>query len=96
MELTCGATIWAKWPKLNQITKSFWGQNSGGDMGQAKFSGSWEGGGITPETLSMHHALFPAKTITTSFDVKGNLQHCKGICSSKNLYSLSSLFSREE
>ena len=61
-------------------------------MGQAKFSGSWEGGGITPETLSMHHA----KTITTGFDVKGNLQHCKGICFGKNLYSLSSLFSREE
>ena len=78
-----------------EFTKSFWGQNSGGDMGQAIFSGSWGGGGdITPETLGMHHALFPAETVTAGFDVKGNLQHCKGIC--KNLYSLSSLFSREE
>ena len=95
-------------PKWSWLVGQQFGQNgqnwikSQNHFGDKTVEGTWDkpyfrvvgGGDITPETLGMHHALFPAETVTAGFDVKGNLQHCKGIC--KNLYSLSSLFSREE
>ena len=70
-----------------------------GTWNKPHFRAVGEGGGEgyhprNPGYASCLVALFPVETITAGFNVKGNLQHCKGIC--KNLYSLSSLFSREE
>ena len=74
MRLTCGGTIWTKWPRTARKLQNqrFWGKAVGGDMGvgQASFLGS---GVDPPSSPPPTHLLGENLQYKKEFSYKGLL-----------------------